>query len=146
MNSFELDIIDEKSRAGSEFMDRVAKELRRALIDEKSTRRITQQAIADKIGTSRAVVNREVQGLENLTARRIGELFWALGWEPYFEARKIPVGDNYFQRSASVSTKPQAVAAAAPVATSSARDLARVLFKRVPQGVQINSDSTTAAQ
>ena len=96
MNSFELDIIDEKSEAGSSFMDRVAKELRRALMAEKKTRKITQQAIAEKIGTSRAVVNREVQGLENLTARRIGELFWALGWEPHFEARKIPRGDNSF--------------------------------------------------
>jgi hypothetical protein len=93
MTSFELDIIDEKSRAGSEFMDRVAKELRRALLIEKASRKTTQQAIADKIGTSRAVVNREVQGIENLTARRIGELFWAIGWEPCFEARRIPDGD-----------------------------------------------------
>jgi len=92
MTSFELDI-DEKSQAGSEFMARVAREIRRAVATEKSSRKITQQAIAEKIGTSRAVVNREVQGLENLTARRIGELLWAVGWEPYFEARK-PVEDG----------------------------------------------------
>jgi hypothetical protein len=93
MNSFELEI-DEKSRAGSEFMARVVNEIRRALASEKSTRKITQQAIADKIGTSRAVVNRQIQGLENLGARRIGELLWAIGWEPHFEARKIPAGEN----------------------------------------------------
>jgi len=93
MNSYELEI-DEQSYVGSMFMAHVANEIRRAAAIEKSSRKITQQAIADKIGTSRAVVNREMQGLENLSARRIAELLWALGWEPHFEARKIPAGDN----------------------------------------------------
>jgi hypothetical protein len=93
MNSVELEI-DEKSYIGSMFMARVANEIRRAAAIEKAARKITQQAIADKIGTSRAVVNREMRGLENLTARRAAELLWALGWEPHFEARKIPIGDN----------------------------------------------------
>jgi hypothetical protein len=93
MNSFELET-DEQSYVGSMFMARVANEIRRAAAIEKASRKITQQAIADKIGTSRAVVNREMQGLENLSARRTAELLWALGWEPYFEARKIPDGDN----------------------------------------------------
>jgi hypothetical protein len=93
MNSFELEI-DEKSRVGSEFMARVINEIRRAVAAEKGSRKLTQQAIADKIGTSRAVINRQIQGLENLTARRIGEILWAVGWEPHFEARKIPAGEN----------------------------------------------------
>lgn len=80
-------------------MARVANEIRRAASIEKKVRKITQQAIAEKIGTSRAVVNREMQGLENLGARRIAELLWALGWEPHFEARKIPMGHNEFLRS-----------------------------------------------
>lgn len=96
MTSFELDIVDEKSRAGTEFVARVVNELRRALATEKTARKLTQQAIAEKIGTSRAVINRQVQGLENLSARRIGELFWAIGWEPFFEARKIPITENLF--------------------------------------------------
>jgi hypothetical protein len=95
MTSFELEI-DEQSRIGSEFMARVANEIRRAASIEKATRKITQQAIADKIGTSRAVVNREMSGLENLTARRTAELLWALGWEAHFEARKIPASGNQF--------------------------------------------------
>ena len=78
------------------FMARVANEIRRAAALEKASRKVTQQAIAEKIGTSRAVVNREMQGLENLSARRIAELLWALGWEPHFEARKIPDGHNEF--------------------------------------------------
>jgi hypothetical protein len=96
MNSFELDIVDEKSRAGSEFMARVITEIQRALANEKLSRKLTQQSIAEKIGTSRAVINRQVQGFENLSARRIGELLWAIGWEPYFEARKPPMGENQF--------------------------------------------------
>jgi hypothetical protein len=63
-------------------------------VTEKGSRKVTQQAMADKIGTSQAVINRQIQGLENLTARRIGEILWAIGWEPHFEARKIPAGEN----------------------------------------------------
>ena len=90
MNSFDLDIISEKERAGSEFMFRIAQELQRAFLAEKKAHKITQQGIAEKLDTSRAVINRQLQGLENIGSRRIGELFWALGYEPYFEARKIP--------------------------------------------------------
>jgi DNA-binding transcriptional regulator LsrR (DeoR family) len=103
MNSFELEI-DEKSRAGSEFMARVINEIRRAVATEKASRKLTQQAIAEKIGTSRAVINRQIQGLENLSARRVGEIMWAIGWEPYFEARKIPFGQNQFVVAPPTST------------------------------------------
>jgi hypothetical protein len=94
MTSFELDIIDEKSRAGLEFLMRVVDEMRRALVTEKSHRKLTQQSIAVKIGTSRHVINRELQGLENVSARRIGEYFWAIGWEPHFEAQRRPDRSN----------------------------------------------------
>jgi hypothetical protein len=94
MTSFELDIIDEKSRAGAEFLMRVVEEMRRALIAEKSVRKITQQSIAEKMGTSRHVINRELQGFENVSARRIGEFFWALGWDAHFEAVKPLSGQN----------------------------------------------------
>lgn len=94
MNSFELDIIDEKSRAASEFLMRVVDEMRRALVTEKSERKLTQQSVAEKVGTSCHVINRELQGLENISARRIGEFFWAIGWEPHFEARRAPNRNN----------------------------------------------------
>jgi len=81
-------------------MARVVDEVRRAVATEKTRRKLTQQAIAEKIGTSRAVVNRQIGGLENLTARRIGELLWAIGWEPHFEARPIPEGNNEIIRPA----------------------------------------------
>ena len=97
MPSYEYKI-DERSRAGSRFITSVNSELRHALVTEKSERKLTQQAIADKLGVNRSVVNRRFMGLENMTARSIGELLWAIGWEPHFEARKIEqnYGDNEF--------------------------------------------------
>jgi transcriptional regulator with XRE-family HTH domain len=100
MNSFDLDFVDEKSRAGSEFMFRIAQELQRVFLAEKKSRKLTQQAIARELNTSRAVINRQLQGLENIGSRRIGELFWAMGWEPYFEARRIPDHLNDLIKSA----------------------------------------------
>ena len=104
-DKFELEI-DEQSRIGSEYMAKVVNEIRRAISAEKKVRKITQQAIAEKIGTSRAVVNRQVQGLENLSARRIAEILWAIGWEPHFEARKIPLGENFGPATELFNTMP----------------------------------------
>jgi hypothetical protein len=102
IEAFEIEL-DEKSKVGSEFMARVVNELRRALAAEKGKRKLTQQEIADRIGTSRAVINRQVQGLENLGARRIAEILWAIGWEPHFEARPIPAGNNEFVRPSAIT-------------------------------------------
>jgi len=127
VDSFELEI-DEQSRVGSEFMARVVNEIRRAVAAEKADRKLTQQAIADKIGTSRAVVNRQIQGLENLSARRIAEILWAAGWEPHFEARKVPA-DNYPKNDPKNIEVPT---------TTSTTDLSEVLIKRKPEGAQFN--------
>src|SRR6266567_5397869 len=120
MNSFVELEIDEQSRVGSEFMARVVNEIRRAVAAEKADRILTQQAIADKIGTSRAVVNRQIQGLENLSARRIAEILWAAGWETHFEARKVPA-DNYPKNDPKNIEVPT---------TTSTTDLSEVLIKR----------------
>lgn len=93
MPSFEF-IVDEKERAGSRFLGDVRDQLQHALTTEKSSRKLTQQAIADKLGVHRSVVNRWFMGLENLTAKTIGELLWAIGWEPHFEAHKVDVEDG----------------------------------------------------
>ena len=104
MPSFEYKI-DEREGAGSRFITRVNDELRRALATEKNERKLTQQAIADTLGVNRSVVNRKFMGLENLTARSIGELLWAIGWEPIFEARKVTQedGQNEFIRPPTVN-------------------------------------------
>lgn len=98
MPSFEFDI-GEQSRVGARFIAHVRDEIQNALFSEKSARKITQQQIAEKLGTSRAVINRQIMGLENMTLRRVAEILWAIGWEPFFEARRVPIGQNYFVAS-----------------------------------------------
>jgi hypothetical protein len=137
MNSFDLEI-DEQSRIGSEFMARVVNEIRRAVASEKGSRKLTQQAIADKIGTSRAVINRQIQGLENLSARRIAEILWAIGWEPYFEARKIPAGQNQFTKV--VDLKAEDIR----LPNVSITKLSNVQIKR--KGIALNPSAVTVAQ
>lgn len=137
MTSFELEI-DEQSRVGSEFMARVVNEIRRAVASEKGSRKLTQQAIADKIGTSRAVINRQIQGYENLGARRIAEILWAIGWEPYFEARKIPVGQNQYTKAVALRAED------IRLPDVNIGKLSNVQIKR--EGIAINPSAVTVAQ
>ncbi len=106
MPSFNFDIGD-KERVGSRFLSDVRDELQRALATEKSRRKITQQEIANVLETSRAVINRQIMGFENIGIKRLAEILWAIGWEPHFEARPIPAGDNEIIRpAASAPTEP----------------------------------------
>ena len=59
MPSFNFDIGD-LERVGSRFLSDVRDELQRALATEKASRKITQQQIAEKLETSRAVINRQI--------------------------------------------------------------------------------------
>jgi hypothetical protein len=93
MPLFEYDI-GESERVGSRFLSDVRDELQRALATEKAERKITQQQIAEALGTSRAVINRQIVGLENMSIKRVAEILWAIGWRPHFEARKISPGEN----------------------------------------------------
>jgi hypothetical protein len=36
-------------------------------------------------------------GLENMTLRRVAEILWAIGWEPYFGVRRIAAGQNQYR-------------------------------------------------
>ena len=85
---------DELTRVGSRFVAHVNEELQHAWLSEKKDRKLTQQSIADALGVNRSVVNRRFMGLENLTAKSLAETLWALGWEPYFQARKIVHDDG----------------------------------------------------
>ncbi len=95
MNSYLFDIGD-RPRKVSRFIAHVCAELQRALVEEKSRRKISQQSIAKKLGINRSVINRQFIGEENLTLRSIAELAWALDWEPDFRLRKneVDVGQN----------------------------------------------------
>lgn len=88
MSSFVYDI-GEKKRVGSRFVAHVRDKILYALITEKADRKLTQQSIAEKLGVNRSVINRQLNGLENLSLRRVAELLWAMGWEAHFEVRKI---------------------------------------------------------
>ncbi len=105
MPSFEFDI-GERSRVGARFISHVRDEIQNALFSEKSERKVTQQQIAEKLDTSRAVINRQIMGLENMTLRRVAEILWAIGWEPHFEARKIPAGENQHRPPALALPRP----------------------------------------
>ena len=78
MPSFQFDI-GEQARTGSRSIAHVRDEVQRALFSEKGQRKITQRQIADKLGTSRSVINRQIMGLENMTLRRVAEILWAIG-------------------------------------------------------------------
>ncbi|WP_412063941.1 helix-turn-helix transcriptional regulator [Rhizobium sp. SYY.PMSO] len=85
--SYELKI-DPKKRAGSRFIGKVRKALVTAIVDEKSETGINQQKLATALGVHRSVINRMLKGDSNITLRSIGELAWALGWEPDFTMKR----------------------------------------------------------
>lgn len=97
MPSFSFDIGDVE-RVGSRFLSDVRDEIQRALATEKAARKITQQQIAEKLGTSRAVINRQIMGLENIGIKRAAEILWAIGWQARFTAVRIPDGQNQYPR------------------------------------------------
>jgi hypothetical protein len=138
MNLYMYDI-GERSRKVSRFIGHVRAELRRALVAEKASRKITQQKIATMIGTNRSVINREIMGFENLTLRRVAELAWALGWDIVFELRKpqalaaptIPIP----QTEAQLNDKIIDFRSVATADAESSR-VPALHFTRVPEGVE----------
>jgi plasmid maintenance system antidote protein VapI len=96
MTSYEFDI-GERPRTVSRFISNVRFELQGALIKEKKSRNLTQQAIAKLLSVNRSVINRQFMGTENLTLRSVADLAWALGYDVDFKLSKneIEVGDNF---------------------------------------------------
>ena len=83
--------IGERARSVSRFISDTRSELQNILMAEKESRNLTQQAIAQKLGVNRSVINRQFMGQENLTLRTIGELAWALGWTPLLSFKKAEI-------------------------------------------------------
>lgn len=84
MTSFKLPI-EPRQRKASRFLGRVYSELQRALVEEKTLRKLTQQDLASQLGVNRSVVNRQFSGHANLTLRSIADLAWVLNREIVFE-------------------------------------------------------------
>ena len=85
--SYELKI-DPKKRAASRFIGKVRKALISAAIAEKELSGISQKEIAEAIGVHKSVISRMLKGESNLTLRSVGELAWALGWDPEFNLKR----------------------------------------------------------
>lgn len=88
MMSYELKI-DPKKRTAGRFIGSVRKALIMAALDEKKTRGLTQQKVAECLGVNRSVVNKMLRGEVNLTLRSVAELAWAMGWQPKFSMSRI---------------------------------------------------------
>ena len=89
--------IGERPRTVSRFISHVRSELQGALIKEKKSRKLTQQAIAKMLGVNRSVINRQFVGTENLTLRSVADLAWAMGYDVDFMLSKTEVdtGGNF---------------------------------------------------
>ena len=107
--SYELKV-DPKKRAGSRFIGKVRRELVSALLDEKAASGVTQQKLATALGVHRSVISRMLKGETNLTLRSLGEIAWAMGWEPHFTMKR---------KSAAVVSNRQLPVHAASAAVSS---------------------------
>lgn len=79
--SFEFDI-PEKDIAAVDFMGKNHKALLRAALEARAARGFTQKQVAELLGVNKSVISRALSGRSNLTERTIGELCWALGYEP----------------------------------------------------------------
>ena len=80
----------------------------------------------------RSVVTRLLKGQANLTLRTIGELAWALGFEPILSLRRKPVAEeraNIFTASAGVSSPIQLSGDVQSGSTTTASILKRVALE-----------------
>lgn len=88
MPSFQTSLTPNK-RAAGRFIVGVRRALLNLLVEENVHSGITQTAIAKALGIHRSVINRELRGINNLALGRVGELAWALGFEPKLTFEKI---------------------------------------------------------
>jgi transcriptional regulator with XRE-family HTH domain len=86
VTSFHFDIGGRARNAGR-FIGRVRGELLRALSERKSDGGLTQEALARKLDTERALINRQLSGESNLTLRSLADLAWAMDLEISFELK-----------------------------------------------------------
>jgi transcriptional regulator with XRE-family HTH domain len=80
--------IGSKARHAGRFIGRVRGELLRALSERKAEAGLSQQALAQKLDTDRALINRQLSGEANLSLRSLAELAWAMDMEISFELTK----------------------------------------------------------
>jgi transcriptional regulator with XRE-family HTH domain len=96
MTSFHFDI-GSRARQAGRLIGRVRSELLRVLSERKAETGLSQQAVAQKLGVHRSLINRQLTGETNLTLRSIADLAWALGMDVSFELKKptVEAGQNH---------------------------------------------------
>ena len=103
MTYFHFDI-GERARHAGRFIGRVRGELLRALSERKSEAGVSQQGLARKLDTERALINRQLSGEANLSLRSLADLAWAMDMEISFELKKPTVRAGQNQPVATTTT------------------------------------------
>ena len=105
MTSFHFDIGGRARHAGR-FIGRVRGELLRALAQRKRDGSLPQQALAEKLGIERSLINRQLAGETNLSLRALADLAWAMDMEISFELKEpmIKAGQNQSVESQTMTT------------------------------------------
>jgi transcriptional regulator with XRE-family HTH domain len=80
--------IGERARHAGRFIGRVRGELLRALSQRKREAGVSQQGLARKLDTERALINRQLSGEANLSLRSLADLAWAMDMEISFELKE----------------------------------------------------------
>jgi transcriptional regulator with XRE-family HTH domain len=95
MTSFHFDI-GSRARQAGRLIGGVRSELLKALSERKAETGLSQQAVAQKLGVHRSLINRQLTGETNLTLRSIADLAWALDMDISFELKKptVEAGQN----------------------------------------------------
>ena len=87
MTSFHFDI-GSRARHAGRFIGRVRGELLRVLAEKKAKAAFPQQALAEKLGIERSLINRQLSGEANLSLRSLADLAWAMDMEISFELKE----------------------------------------------------------
>ena len=104
MTYFHFDIGGRARNAGR-FIGKVRNEFLRALSVKRAESGICQQALAVKLDTERALINRQLSGEETLSLRALADLAWAMDMEISFELKSpsASAGQNHPMTTSTVS-------------------------------------------
>lgn len=111
MTFFRFDI-DARSRQVGRLLGRVRRELLKAIVEERAGG-LTQQQLAERLETRRAIVNRKLSGEAEITLKELADLAWALNREVTVELRQPDqlAGDNIAPRTSTIGYQPAKIIA-----------------------------------
>jgi len=89
MQSYQISLTRHE-RAAGRFISSVRRALQRALAEERTTRGVTQAAIAEELGVNRSVINRQIMGKEDISLGRVGAIASVLGRSITFSLDLVP--------------------------------------------------------